>query len=134
MDANLPDGALKVIRHPLQALQHARHALRMVLKIAEHLCEICRPRLQLANVRSRYAQQFCSYRGRKRLGEIRDDIHAAFVLHFIQQRRNNIFDVPPQGFHSIRGKDLCRQAPQPGVSRRIHEKHLLHHHLGDGIE
>ena len=125
---------MEVVGHALHAAQHALHAVGIVLEIAQHLSEVRRPGLELADVGNRHAQHFRRYGGGKRLGEIRDHVHVSLGFHLIEQRCHDALDVRPQHLHAIRGENLSRQVSQAGVRRRIHEQHLFHGHFRNRIE
>ena len=123
----------EVPRHVVHALEDARSAVGVVLEIPEHLGEVRGPRLELRVVLDWHAEHLGHDDARKRLADVRNHIHVPRRQDGLDEAVGNLLDVLAQELHSLRRESLGCQTPQPRVRGRIHEQHLLHHHLRNGV-
>ena len=105
-----------------------------MLKVAKHFCEVLRPQFQLMMVFDRHAQYLGSHDARQRHREIGNHVHAGARFHLAEQTPDDLADVAPQHFHTLRRERSRREAADARMRRRIQKKHLLHHHLRDRIQ
>ena len=131
---SLAHGGTKICRHLFRGLHKLRHSVGILLEVPQYLREILRPQLKLAMICNRQTQHLGGYDGRQRLGQVGDHIHASVRLHLAEQIVHDLANMRPQSFDPLRSKGRSSQAANTGVRRRIQKEHLLHHHLGYGVQ
>jgi len=108
----------KVGGHLIQAPQHLRHPVRVVLEVAQHLGEVLRPGFQLVAVGRRHSQQFRGHDCRQRVGQVGDHIHRVAGPYGVQQALHDLLNVSKKELHPAGGERPRGQAANPAVGWR----------------
>ena len=126
----LADRGAEIGRHLLDAAQHARGAVGIVLEIAQHLREIRRPGLELLVIVGRNAEQFRGHdrraaAPRNRRSHPSGPWPATASISVV----GDALRYARAALDAARREGGRAKLAQPRMRRRVHEQHLLDHDL-----